>query len=147
MSLDVRLYSKTPISKKGTGVYVRENGMNKELTVEEVREKFPNTVVEENDYETTCVYSANITHNLAKMAKAAGIYDICWQPQEIGVEQAADIVPILEKGLADMKKRPEFYETFDSPNGWGLYKHFVPWLEKYLAACQENPDAIIEVSV
>ena len=37
MSLDVSLYSKTPISKKGTGVFIRENGKTKELTIEEVR--------------------------------------------------------------------------------------------------------------
>lgn len=36
MSLDVSLISNTPITKKGTGVFIRENGKNKELTVEEV---------------------------------------------------------------------------------------------------------------
>ena len=33
MGLDVSLYSKTTISKKGTGVFIRENGNNKELTI------------------------------------------------------------------------------------------------------------------
>ena len=51
MSLDVSLYSKNPISKKGTGVFIRENGKTKELTIEEVREKYPNAVIEENEYE------------------------------------------------------------------------------------------------
>lgn len=70
MSLDVSLISKTPITKKRTGVFIRENGKNKELTVEEVIEKFPNAVVEENEFETECVFDANITHNLNKMADA-----------------------------------------------------------------------------
>ncbi len=146
MSLDVSLISKTPITKKGTGVFIRENGKNKELTVEEVREKFPNAVVEENEFKTECMFDANITHNLNKMAAAAGIYEACWRPEEIGATKASDIIPILEKGFEDMKARPEHYKQFDSPNGCGLYIHFLPWVENYLNACREYPDAIIEVS-
>ena len=146
MSLDVSLISKTPITKKGTGVFIRENGKNKELTVEEVREKFPNAVVEENEFETECVFDANITHNLNKMADEAGIYEACWRPEEIGATKASDIIPILEKGFEDMKARPEHYKKFDSPNGWGKYEDFLPWVESYLKACEENPDATIEVS-
>jgi hypothetical protein len=146
MSLDVSLISNTPITKKGTGVFIRENGKNKELTVEEVKEKFPNSVVEENEFETEYVFDANITHNLNKMAAAAGIYEACWRPEEIGATKASDIIPILEKGFEDMKARPEHYKQFDSPNGWGLYIHFLPWVESYLNACRKYPDAIIEVS-
>lgn len=146
MSLDVSLISKTPISKSGTGVFIRENGAKKELTPEEVIEKFPGAEVEETEYETNCVYDANITHNLGKMADAAGIYYALWRPEEIGATKASDIIPILEKGFEDMKERPEHYKQFDSPNGWGLYVHFLPWVESYLNACREYPDAIIEVS-
>ena len=146
MSLDVSLISKTPITKKGTGVFIRENGKNKELTVEEVREKFPNAVVEENEFETECVFDANITHNLNKMADEAGIYEACWRPEEIGVTKASDIIPILEKGFEDMRARPEHFKKFDSENGWGTYKDFLPWVESYLNACRKYPDAIIEVS-
>lgn len=146
MSLDVSLRLDTPITKKGTGVFVRENGTNKELTVEEVREKFPNAVIEENEFESEYVFDANITHNLGEMADKAGIYKACWRPEEIGAKRASDILPLLEKGYADMKARPEYYKQFDSPNGWGLYVHFLPWLEKYLNACKNYPDAIIEVS-
>lgn len=28
----------------------------------------------------------------------------------------------LEKAIADMKARPEYYVKFNSPNGWGTYK-------------------------
>ena len=146
MSLDVSLIVKTPISKKGTGVFVRENGMNKELTVEEVREKFPNAVIEENEFETKCVFDANITHNLGEMADAAGIYYACWRPKEIDAIKASDILPLLEKGFEDMKARPAYYKQFDSSNGWGLYVDFLPWVEEYLNACRKYPDAIIEVS-
>lgn len=94
----------------------------------------------------TEVYSANITHNLGKMAEEAGIYYHLWRPEEIGITKARQLIEPLKKGLAEMKADPERFGKHNSPNGWGLYKHFVPWIEKYLAACEEHPDADIEVS-
>lgn len=92
------------------------------------------------------VYRANITHNLGEMADKAGIYYALWRPEEIGKAKASEIVELLEKGLADLKARPEYFNKFNSPNGWGMYEHFVPFVEKYLEACKEYPDAVIEVS-
>lgn len=100
-------------------------------------------IIKENTEE---VFSANITHNLNKMASEAGIYKACWRPEEMGATKAKDIVAILEKGLEDLKSRPEYFEKFNASNGWGLYEHFVPWVEKYLSACIEYPDAEINVS-
>lgn len=166
MSLDVKLISKTPITKKGTGAFIRENGKTKELTIGEVREKYPNAVIEEKEWETHTVFDANITHNLTDMARAAGIYEACWRPHRLksnynipendhkaewafedSVEtRAKDIIEILERGFEDMKARPEYFKKFDSENGWGTYKDFLPWVESYLKACRENPNAIIKVS-
>jgi len=146
VSLDVSLISKTPIVKKGTGIFIRENGKNKELTIGEVREKFQNAFVEECEFESNCVFDANITHNLGEMAFKAGIYKACWRPEEIGATKASDIIEILTKGLEDMKARPEYFKNFDSDNGWGTYKDFLPWVESYLKACREYPEAIIIVS-
>jgi len=91
------------------------------------------------------VYSANITHNLTKMADAAEIYYALWRPEEIGITHANQLIEPLRKGLAKMIAKPEYFKTFESPNGWGLYDDFVPWIERYLAACEENPDARVEV--
>ncbi len=93
-----------------------------------------------------CVYSANITHNLNTMANKAGIYYALWRPEEIGKEKAKDIIKLLEKGLNDLKSRPEYFKQFNSPNGWGMYENFVPFVEKYLQACKENKNANIEIS-
>lgn len=89
------------------------------------------------------LFSASITHNLNKMAIEAGIYEYLWRPEEIGIKYASDIIETVEKGLALMKADPERFEKFNASNGWGLYKHFVPWIEKYLEACKENPKALI----
>lgn len=110
------------------------------------------------------VYSANITHNLGKMADAAEIYEALWRPHRLiegynipyddyksewkfedeNPVKAEKIIPILEKGLADLKARPNYFEQYNSPNGWGMYEHFVPFVEKYLKACKENPESYIK---
>lgn len=112
------------------------------------------------------VYWANITHNLGAMASEAGIYEALWRPyklkQEYNISEndddaeyefaktndvfAHEIINILEKGLKDLKEKPDYYEQFNSSNGWGLYEHFVPFVEKYLEACKQYPQTIINVS-
>jgi len=95
----------------------------------------------------TTIYSSNITHNLGKMAAEAGIYDCLWRPETIGISKAEQLIEPLETGLAELKARPDYYKQFDAANGWGIYPHFVEFVEKYLEACKENPDATVEVSV
>ena len=94
----------------------------------------------------TEVYWANITHNLGQMAKEAGIYMHLWRPDELGLTQAGELIEPLRAGLALLKADPERFEKHNSPNGWGLYKNFVPFVENYLAACEETPGAAIYVS-
>jgi len=95
---------------------------------------------------TEQVYEANITHNLNKMAQEALIYEALWRPEEIGAVKAKDLIDKLGLGLDAMKNDPEHFKKFNSSNGWGLYEHFVPFVEEYLKACQEYPEALIEVS-
>lgn len=92
------------------------------------------------------VYWSNITHNLNKMAEGCGVYYACWRPDEINCNRAKHIAPMLESGIRLLKEYPDFYKQFDAPNGWGLYIHFLPWLENYYAACLQYPEAKIRVS-
>lgn len=96
--------------------------------------------------EHTEPYSANITHNLGKMADEAGIYKHLWRPEELGITTAGQLVVPLREGLALLKSDPKRFEAFNAENGWGTYEHFVPFVENYLKACTENPDCLIEVS-
>lgn len=91
------------------------------------------------------VFTANITHNLNKMAGEAGIYEALWRPEEMGATVAADIVGVIGDGLADMAGRPSHYETFNPENGWGSYSAFLPWVAKYFEACLNHPFATIKV--
>lgn len=93
------------------------------------------------------VFTANITHNICEMAEEAGIYKCLWRPYEIGAELAVDIIETLREGLAELKKDPVRFKKFDSPNGWGTYNDFVPWVEKVLQACIDNPDTKINASI
>ena len=95
----------------------------------------------------TEVFSANITHNLSEMAEAAGIYKHLWHPEDAGVTHACQLIRPLEAGVARMKADPERYRKYDSPNGWGMYDDFVPWIERYIAACKQDPDAEVSVSI
>lgn len=114
------------------------------------------------------LYSANITHNLGEMASKAGIYDALWRPYRLRKEWkkikelndyeaevkfenetkliAEELIPYLIKGLKKLKERPKYYEKFNSENGWGTYKHFVPFVQKYLNACEKYPEAEVNVS-
>lgn len=91
------------------------------------------------------VFDTNITHNLGKMADAAGIYQPVWRPEEVGITRAGQMIRPLQKGLAKLVADPAKYKAYDSPNGWGLYEHFVPWLIEYLEACQAHPEATVRV--
>jgi hypothetical protein len=89
----------------------------------------------------TTVYESNITHNLGRMAEAAGIYKCLWRPEELGITRASELVELLEQGLATLKAQPEKFRQHDAPNGWGRYDHLVRFVEHYLEACRANPDA------
>jgi hypothetical protein len=92
------------------------------------------------------VYSANITHNLGDMAAEAGIYEILWRAEENDIQTASQLLVPLCIAITDMRKHPEKYRKHDADNGWGIYDDFLPWLERLLKACDENPQAEVSTS-
>jgi hypothetical protein len=116
--------------------------------------------------ETETLFDANITHNLGRMASEAGIYEALWRPHRLkpgydipednyneervfennNVTLAKEILAILEKGLKDLKEKPEHFKQFDASNGWGTYEHFVPFVAQVLQACKDYPEAKVFVS-
>jgi hypothetical protein len=91
-------------------------------------------------------FDTNITHNLGKMASEAGIYYALWRPDEPYPHKAKDITTTIERGLELMKSDPDKFRAFSAENGWGTYEQFIPWIEEYLKALKEYPEADIEVS-
>lgn len=92
------------------------------------------------------IYTSNITHNLNKMAEAAGIYKHLWRPEEIGIKKASELIDPLRDGLHKLVESPSEFKKYNASNGWGLYENFVPWLSEYYEACKNNPSANVEVS-
>ena len=147
MSLDIYLSVIEPVIKRGTGVFIRESGKNIELTVEQVRERFPDSdLIVEQEFETNEVFGYNITHNLGPMAKAAGIYMELWRPEELGITKAAQLIEPLREGLHRLKVEPNKYKEFNPDNGWGDYEGLVNCVSSYLDACYDYPDADVKAS-
>jgi len=92
------------------------------------------------------LYSSNITHNLGKMAKAVDIYTHLWRPEEIDITKAWQLINPLLAGYSRLIYEKEDMEKLNSPNGWGMYEHFLPFVSGYIEACVMNPNASVEVS-
>lgn len=84
------------------------------------------------------------TYNYGKMFRAAfggnGVHDFNGMTGRDAVER-------LSVGIKDMKARPEYYKTFDSDNGWGVYgEDIIQVLEDILKTCREYPNGVFTVT-
>ncbi len=145
MSLDV--YLKMPgvsVSCQQT-IFVREDGQTREMSRKEWDGRYPNCepVTEEGTDE---VFSANITHNLSRMAEEAKIYKHLWRPNDLGITKAQELIEPLTKGIVLMRHEPERFKALNPKNGWGSYEDFIPWIERYISACCDYPNADVFVS-
>ena len=150
MSLDVYLTMENiKLNLSGSGIFVRENGQTKEITREKWDKRFPNrepvVVKVEDTTADTEVYAANITHNLGRMAKEAGVYQHLWRPDEIDIIKARDLIEPLKDGLAVLQSDPERFKAFNPSNGWGDYEGLVRFVGGYLTACCWFPEADVSV--
>ncbi|MFC5505313.1 hypothetical protein [Bosea massiliensis] len=143
MSLDVYLKAPDPIDA-GTGprIFIKEDGSAEQISREEWDRRFPGRepVMVESE-PSPYVFTANITHNLNKMATAAGIYQHLWRPEEIGITEARQLVEPLEEGMKRLRADPEHFKTFNAPNGWGKYENLIAFVDDYVRACKAFPSA------
>lgn len=150
MSLDVYLtVPNDDLELVPAKICIRENGSNRVISREEWDQRFPGTeprVVSPICDEVLTRYSANITHNLGKMAKAAGVYEHLWRPEEIGITKASQLIEPLEQGLAKLRADQKGFEKHNPPNGWGTYESLVFFVRDYLEACKQYPDADVSAS-
>jgi hypothetical protein len=151
MSLDVYLTVETPLNKpKSSGIFVRRGGKNVEITEAEWYEMYPSSdpvrVIDDDD-ETTEVYTANITHNLSKMATVAGLYEALWEPNLINVSKAHQLIVPLSAGLVELMSNPEKYKVYNPKNGWGDYDGLIEFMKDYLTACIKYPEATVSTWV
>lgn len=97
------------------------------------------------DENGVCLYRQNITHNLNKMASTAGIYEVLWRPEEIGITTAHQLIEPIAKGIAFITMQRRICEQDNPPNGWGNWEGFYDFCCSYLKACTEHPLANVRV--
>lgn len=149
MSLDVSLTVPGTNRITQPGIFIREGGETREISESEWQRRFPDREPVRflpEDITTDEVFDWNITHNLGKMAREAGVYEACWRPDEKGWTKARDLIGPLSEGLDELCNRPEHFRQFNPSNGWGDYEGLVKFVRAYLEACREYPDADIYVS-
>ena len=100
----------------------------------------------EDNYEDAKLASHNVTHNLNKMAEAVGLDKVLWNPEQIGITSAFQMIAPLETAIKELDANPEKYKAFNPSNGWGNYDIFVSFCRSVLQTCRKNPDAVIEAA-
>lgn len=91
------------------------------------------------------LYQANITHNLNRMAKEGGFYEVLWRPDELGIKTARELIAPLTDAFALLLKEPERFKAHNPANGWGDYEGLVRFVAGYAIACSQHPDARVSV--
>ena len=96
----------------------------------------------------TEVYESNITHNLNLMAREVSedFYKTLWRPEELNLTTAEQLIPMLTAGLNTLLSDPERFKKFNPSNGWGSYERLVEFVDHYLHACKETPNAEVRAS-
>lgn len=157
MSLDLYIISKTPVKHKGTGIYVRENGQNVELSPERCKELYPDQEFPEFEIEDNYLWHSNITSNLKKMAQQVtfkdkgiehSLYRLLWHPKEEDIMEIAededysdgDSCFILNKeykrllslAYTELLSDPDNFSLLNPENGWGSYDTLVNFTNSLL---------------
>lgn len=149
MSLDVYLIDESAEPQDPQKrIYIREDGRTKEISREEWDQRFPGRepVTWKDEGNRGIVFEWNITHNLNTMAEAAGLYEVLWRPDEIGLTKAKELIPRLSAGLVTLQREPDRFKALNPKNGWGTYENLVEFVEAYLNAAKEHPEATVQVS-
>lgn len=145
MSLDVYLESDDARGQpERWTIFIREDGGNKEISLEEWNRRYPGkqpVLCKVGGDESRELFSRNITHNLGKMAGAAGIYEALWRPEEINVTHAKQLIEPLTLGLKRLRSDPDHFKAHNPENGWGTYEGLLAFVDDYLKACIADPDA------
>lgn len=154
MSLDLYIKSDKPILKTGTGIYIRENGKNRELkTKEEVFRYFGNdTNVEIMTYETNEVWHGNMTHNLGKMAKLIkgdkrDLYTLFWRPTEkiVTKDWVDEVLKCYiylkdhEDKLKPLEEENRVYENNGDSYIWGTFDSLKEFMESLIKCILDLP--------
>lgn len=103
---------------------------------------YPKTQEERDSLVSNQVDSFNETHNVAPMARAAGL-GFLWDKESDGMT-TKEALPLLQKGLEYMDSNREELEKLNPKNGWGSYNTLKDFISKLIVSCTSHPDAFLE---
>ena len=83
------------------------------------------------------VYETNITHNLAPMARKAGLYKPLWDSEG---KKAKTIIKDLRTGIDSMIENKRELEKLEPANGWGSFDGLLTNAVEALTVCGEYPE-------
>ena len=93
----------------------------------------------------------NITHNLTTMADKAMLYEVLWNPHRLlNIDERDDIkakhlLPILARGLNNLKTNKEDLLQYNPDNGWGSYDGLLRFVQNYIKYIKAYPNAYIRI--
>ena len=99
-------------------------------------------VVDHRDGYKTTVFDKNITYNLRQMLVVAGLPDSFWTLDGMVASDAEDL---LYSVWRELRTRTDYYEQFNSPNGWGLHKNLLPFIKDMYLASRQHPRGIFRI--
>lgn len=137
MSIDIILRASFPD---------KEYGEKLEEIIHNLKEKLRNLEELREDIAPKIYCERNITSHWIKMAEEAEIYPYLCDPETLGLTRAQEIIKPLKRGLALMKANPKRFKKCNSEDSAGpYYNGIIAWLSEYIEACEEHPDALVEV--
>ena len=149
MGLDLYIETEKYYLHKTTGVFIRENGANKELkTIEEVKAYFKGfdiSHIKEYEYMDNIVWKRHITHNLTEMADHVRIdnttlYLLLWRPIESGYSFVTkEYVYYLNECLELLIYDKDELVKYNPENGFGNYNTLLDFV-KSLVDCLNGID-------
>lgn len=99
------------------------------------------------------VFDINITHNLNNMAKALGVYEILWRPEELAEKAGVDKIYVknfikpINEAIEELTSNIDYYqEKYGPENGWGSAEVLLEDLRKIRQAIEDNPNGYFEAS-
>lgn len=80
-------------------------------------------------------FEQNMTYNVGTMIRRAGIH-----PQVLNGMTAIQAFPIVRNGLLVMEGNKQYFEMFDSDNGWGTYATTITAIRNINNALESSED-------
>lgn len=88
-------------------------------------------------------HASNITWNLREMiVRSTGLE---WRNEENN-GLVKDVIPHIQKGLAELVNHPEKYKKYESPNGWGTIKGCKRFFSEIINAYEELPPELKKIA-